>query len=243
MRKIYIYTPFTNNAISVQYHWSVMRLVRDLHHVAKFDLLELAPLVGTKRMRGVIEEVWLRPSDLAVARARAVRKFLKTDGTHLLFIDSDIEFLPLAVAGLMQADVDFVGAPYPRKTHDPNEPMAFYTGQDDEPLVVGENGLVEVHGVGLGLVLLSRKCLSMMCDHYFDELWFKDQDSGGDPTVSLFLPFINEERLQGTEDYSFAQRWRKMGGKVQLYCGPGTPVAHVGTCVYRRSEGDMLKAG
>lgn len=52
------------------------------------------------------------------------------------------------------------------------------------------------------------------------------------PTVALFQLLLRD-RVLHSEDYSFCNRWRDMGGKIHLYLGPGSPVHHHGSHVYR----------
>ena len=50
------------------------------------------------------------------ARNYLVDEFLRSDCTHLLFIDSDIHYDPRDVIALMALDKEVIGAPYPKKS-------------------------------------------------------------------------------------------------------------------------------
>jgi len=50
------------------------------------------------------------------ARNYLVDEFLRTDFTHMLFIDSDIHYNPQDVLALMALDKDIIGGPYPKKS-------------------------------------------------------------------------------------------------------------------------------
>ena len=50
------------------------------------------------------------------ARNYLVDEFLRTDFTHLLFLDSDIHFNPQDIIAMMALDKDVIGAPYPKKS-------------------------------------------------------------------------------------------------------------------------------
>ena len=50
------------------------------------------------------------------ARNYLVDEFLRTDYTHMMFIDSDIHFDPNDVIALLALDKDVIGGPYPKKS-------------------------------------------------------------------------------------------------------------------------------
>ena len=50
------------------------------------------------------------------ARNYLTDEFLRSDCTHMLFIDSDIHFNPQDVLALMALDKDVIGGPYPKKS-------------------------------------------------------------------------------------------------------------------------------
>jgi len=50
------------------------------------------------------------------ARNYLVDEFLRTDFTHLLFIDSDVCYNPQDVIALLALDKDVIGGPYPKKS-------------------------------------------------------------------------------------------------------------------------------
>jgi hypothetical protein len=115
-----------------------------------------------------------------------------------------------------------------------------------------EWGCVSVAGVGLGATMLTRKMLEQMtrvygppCDDNLHtksgDLTFLDQ-SDGKPTVCLFhrafgMQISPNDPDLPSEDYAFGLRWRKLGGRVMLYLGPGAPASHAGMHVYRGQPG------
>ena len=193
-----------------------------------------------------LHETRLQCSDIVLRRSQFVRHFLESDCTHLFFVDSDIEFAPQVLRGMLVADQHFVAAPYPMRDFlrwpdpvpgVPPEASAYrYALQtpDGEPLKVDHDGvpIAEVSRIGLGCALLSRTCLERMTKEY-EELTFLDGEGpGGVPTVALFQLMIRDGKLRG-EDQSFCQRWRDMGERVWMYLGPGSPVTHHGEHAYR----------
>jgi len=96
-----------------------------------------------------------------------------------------------------------------------------------------------ISAMGLGCALISRACLQKMtANAYRRGQAFDDRPHGASDTADLFgfLPGKPDETgdYRGfspllSEDFSFCKRWRDMGGKVQLYVGPGAPAVHVKT--------------
>lgn len=50
------------------------------------------------------------------ARNYLVDEFLRSDCTHLLFLDSDVHYNPQDILALIALDKDIIGAPYPKKS-------------------------------------------------------------------------------------------------------------------------------
>lgn len=210
-------------------------------------------------VRFALDRFNIRQTDLVRARSVFVRMFLEeTQATHLLFVDSDISFDTRLLLGMLQGGEDFVAAPYPRREGIDFERAraappglgeaaayryAFHPLERFEPR---PNGLVEVKHMPLGCTLLSRTCLSAMVERYRSELSFMDRTLGPTSpirTVALFQLLLEDGELM-SEDFSFCERWRRMGGKVWGYFGPGSPVTHHGEHAYRgRIEAFNLRHG
>jgi hypothetical protein len=129
------------------------------------------------------------------ARNRIVANFLKTDCTHLLFIDADIGFTAGDVDALTRGGFDVVGGVYPMKVIDwrrvadlvkagcdPGdlaERAGLYTAnatasdiQEGTVTVIRKNGrrYVEVQDVPTGFLLIKRAALVAYIDRYRDEI-------------------------------------------------------------------------
>jgi hypothetical protein len=168
--------------------------------------------------------------DLVRARSRAVRMALDACATHLLFWDADVVgSVGIALAGMLQQDRDVIAAAYPRK-HWPIDPV--HQGEY----------------LPMGFALIKARVLEQMWDAYYDELFFDDViEMQPVRTVALFqLVFIDRElprphRVLLSEDFSFCHRWLALGGELHLYDGPGSPLGHVGSIVYRGTREELLR--
>jgi hypothetical protein len=108
---------------------------------------------------------------------------------------------------------------------------------------------VPVEHIGFGFTLTSRACLEKMWNAYAPTLSFGDLVDGQPTwTVALFQLLLPPQQAHPpyaigsllSEDYSFCQRWRDIGGSVQMYVGPGSPLHHVGSSVFRGSPEGLI---
>lgn len=116
------------------------------------------------------------------ARNFCVQHFLKTDMTHLFFIDSDVVPPDDALEKLVAADKQFITGLYPSMRMDNNKNQAvkvynaFVYGDDGQggygliPIMDGEGGVVPIDRAGGGCLLISREVIEKV-----GEPWFKFQ--------------------------------------------------------------------
>ncbi len=227
MTKIFVATPSQDSLVHVAYHFS---LVHTLYaNICPF-VLPTAVYDG----------------DLVRVRSRYVADFLESDATHLLWADSDIEFAPAALIGMLAAGKDFVAAPYRKK----KEKREYAVRRDTahSPTVDPVTSTVRITGCGLGFALMTRKGLEIMVDHYRPALRFTDVDSHGAKrdTVALFQLVRGAPNQDGdvpllSEDLSFCSRWTDLDGEIYLYVGEGSPVTHHGSYRYVGDLNDLGK--
>lgn len=119
------------------------------------------------------------------ARNYLVDEFLRSDHTHLLFIDADIHYNPQDVLALMALDKDVIGGPYPKKSinwgnvaqaarsHPNMEPKelenlvgdyVFNVVKGTKQFTVTEP--LEVMEIGTGFMLVKREVFDKMKDAY-----------------------------------------------------------------------------
>jgi hypothetical protein len=194
------------------------------------------------------------------ARNYLVDEFLnRSDCTHLLFIDSDINFNPQDVIALLAFDKEVSGGPYPKKaikwksvktavTKNPNiEPdlLAQVTGDYVFNPVKGTAQFnvsepLEVLEIGTGFMMVKREVFPKF-EAAYPELKYRPDHVGQanfDGTRYIHAYFdtvidkVSERYL--SEDYMFCQWWRNIGGQIWL-C-PWMKTEHIGTFHFK---GDM----
>ena len=195
------------------------------------------------------------------ARNALTKGFLKSDATHLMFIDSDIKFRSSDVLAMLGADKDVICGIYPKKEINwntvkqamdagvPNDQLKAYTGSFVVNLVdykgevtvpIGEP--VEIFNGGTGFMMIRREVFEQLADKV--PMYYNDvADLGGqlgvrDEVKEYFATSIEPEtgRLL-SEDYHFCHIWRKSGG--QVFAAPWCQLAHIGSYAF---EGQLIPA-
>jgi len=119
------------------------------------------------------------------ARNYLVDEFLRSECTHMLFIDSDVHFNPQDVIALLALDKDVIGGPYPKKAINwPNVAHAARNHPDLKPQelenLVGDyvfnvvkgtqqfsvNEPLEVMEIGTGYMMIKRDVFRRMEEAY-----------------------------------------------------------------------------
>lgn len=196
------------------------------------------------------------------ARNYLVDEFLRSGMTHLLFIDSDIEFTADDVLALLILDKDVIGAPYPKKdinwknVKEAAKKMPESSDPRDLQAVVGDyvfnpvpgtksfsvSEPVEVMEIGTGYMLIKREVFTKFAEEY-PHLKYKPDHIGhvnfdGGRYIHAYFDTVIDPVTQRylSEDYMFCQYWRAIGGKV--FMCPWMKTSHTGTYTFR---GDIPK--
>ena len=195
------------------------------------------------------------------ARNYLVDEFLRTDFTHLLFLDADIHFNPQDIVAMLALDKEIIGAPYPKKAlnwhnialaarnHpnlDPKELEAvvgdyvFNVVKGTEKFQVSEP--LEVMEIGTGYMLVKREVFPKFAAAY-PELKYRPDHVGqanfdGTRYIHAYFDTVIDPQSERylSEDYMFCQYFRRIGGQVWL-C-PWVQTQHVGTYAF---TGNMAK--
>jgi hypothetical protein len=195
------------------------------------------------------------------ARNSLALTFLKTECTHLMFIDSDIRFRAEDVIHMIRADKDVLCGIYPKKEINwftvkaamdrgvPFDQLKSHTGSFVVNLVdyAGEVTVpmgmpVEIFNGGTGFMLIKREVFEKMGEvvpsYSNDVIDLSGMMKQSEPIKEFFTTSIEPgtNRLL-SEDYHFCRTWREMGGKV--YAAPWCQLAHIGTYAF---EGQLLQS-
>ena len=137
------------------------------------------------------------------ARNMIVDEFLKSDCTHLLFIDSDTIPPKSALYKLLEADKDIISAltPMIRADDENNTYKRVWNcvGFDDKH-VTPNQGIVPIKGAGSSCILIKRKVFDIISRPYY-RFTYQD-DNGKDCFIGEDIFFIIKAISKGVTPYA-----------------------------------------
>ena len=205
------------------------------------------------------------------ARNYCVDEFLRSDYTHLMFIDSDIGFDPNDVLSLAilaeEGNRDIVCGPYPKKTiawekikqavekgfgnENPavlenfGGDFVFNPLSDDKELRLDEP--IPVLEGGTGFMMITRNALKKFDQAYPELRYYPDHvrtaHFDGSRDIGMYFQALidPESKRYLSEDYMFCQYMRK-AGIITYYC-PWIKLTHTGSYVFGGSLLDLAQLG
>lgn len=224
---------------------------------AGFYTLSMLETQTVLRNAGIAFRYSFVMNEALITRARnwIVNEFLRSDCTHLLFIDADIRWRAEDVPTLISADKDVICGLYPTKEinwpqveaavrrgvtgHD----LRFYTAnfvvnvlhQEGGPRELPADQPFEVTAGGTGMMLIRREVFDKLKPHvptYRNNVMnLADQDAASQVIHEFFSTSI--EAGTGnllSEDYFFCDLWRRQGGRI--WAAPWMRLSHQGTYVF-----------
>ena len=164
------------------------------------------------------------------------------DATHLLFIDADMRFEPDLIRDMLLADVPLIGALYRKKRAE----LSWVGSPLDPPKEPTPDGLLEVEGIGCGIMLIRKDCITSMIEAGLVQIQTDLKGTGLRDLIEpygvkrLILAFdkvVTPEGRHLSEDFSFCWRHRKSGGKV--WAAIDHVVTHLGVMPFTGRYSDM----
>lgn len=221
-------------------------------------------LQGTLIRYGVEVRFSFLFNESLITRARnyLVDEFLRSDCSHLLFIDSDIHYNPQDVIALMALDKDVIGGPYPKKSMNWNNIALAARNKTDLPpseleslvgdfvfnVVKGTQQFsvtepLEVLEIGTGFMMVKREVFEKMAKQY-PMIHYKPDHVGqanfdGSRYIHAFFDTVIDSKDSitggGTDRYlSEDYMFCQMWRKMggQVYLCPWMKTQHIGTYAF-----------
>jgi len=240
-KSLYVATPMYGNQCNGAYMQSVMNLQR--------MCLEL----------NVPVEFYILFNESLVTRARnaCAHEFLRTDYTHMMFIDADIVFEPKDVLKMLAYDRDVMCGPYSKKsirwdrsmeahakgfinTFSDAKKIESFTGDFFFTPVPGNSVMslhepTEILEAGTGFMMIKRETFGQFSKTHPHLKYISDWNTAAwhnKEMTAFFDTVIDEETKRYlSEDYMFCRYARKAGLKVWL-C-PWVKLQHIGNYTYK----------
>lgn len=173
-------------------------------------------------------QVSFQTAGLSVFQARNILTagFLKTDCTHLVFVDSDIVFEPDDLEMLTSHSEELVAGLYAIKE---DGPLRWCVNTFDTPRRAQPSGLVEVQKAGTGFMCIARSVIEKLIREDGPAFEYKNEAPPFSKEHHLWRLEVHGGRLL-TEDWLFCKRWRDCGGKV--FVDTRINLGHVGPVVF-----------
>lgn len=221
-RKIYIAVPSTREGVRVETMRSII-----------------------EGMVSIVQEGWAASlgeslecfAPISLARNLAIARFLATDYDDLFFVDDDVAWQEGAMVKLLKQPVDVVAGVYPRRSEEISFPVRW---DHTKPEIWADpfTGLIEVEGVAAGFMRLTRAACLKMVEAYGSD-WYEQFGSPTGRAHALF-DFQRRDNIQYSEDYTFCQKWRDIGGKV--WVDPSITFMHMGQRAFSGNVGEWLRS-
>lgn len=185
------------------------------------------------------------------SRNYVVDEFLRSDFTHLMFVDTDLHFQPEHVIALLMLDKDVIGAPYPEKkginwntvVHmiksghcQENDLQRFAGDLVFDKHIDPSNVMMEVDVLKPGFMMVKRQVFDRL-QMVYPENYYRPDHIGitnfdGIRKIQMFFSVEIDPKTRKlmTEYEYFCQTWRNIGG--QIYMCPWMVLTHIGSYAF-----------
>jgi len=202
-------------------------------------MMSLFQLILALRQENIDATFYPITFESLISRGRnaAIAHFMSgEDNTHILFIDSDIEFKPSDVFALIQTNKDVVSSGYPQKWLNQSKMEHVFR---QEPVPESPLELCTNHSVHLapnnqeiadvmtarycttGFLLIKRNVIEKLMTAYPARQYENDIDGYMSANKEFFYDLFPVEINQSikkyeSEDYGFSRLWTQIGGEIHI---------------------------
>ena len=193
-------------------------------------------------------------------RNTMVNDFLKSDCTHMVFIDADIHFQPSHLFKMVESDVEIICGLYPKKEINfgalafaikknvPEDQLKYFTGEyvvnmigDAKEQLVPLDKPFEIKHGGTGFMVIKREVfekLSEVVPSYTNNIVDLSGNLAIEPIKEYFTTSIEPEtNVLMSEDYHFCRLARLNG--MSVWAAPWVQLGHMGSYMF---EGQLTPA-
>jgi hypothetical protein len=184
----------------------------------------------------------MKSSLVTQGRNLCVSAFMESNFSHLLFIDSDIDFQFESIMKMINADKEVISVPYPLKTFQwdklydlvknnkiksaeelSNRGYTYPFKVENNKDIKVDKGVIEVTHSPTGCMLIKRSVIERMIEAYPKMKIEQQTVINGELVTRPYLYnffdtlFEPETRIYLGEDFAFCKRWKDIGGKCHAY--------------------------
>ena len=175
------------------------------------------------------------------ARNYLTSVFLTTEYTHLLFIDSDVEFEPEAALRMLVAKKNVICTPYRIKAEAITKQLYTVEFKDPKAIMILAGGLVEIEAGPTGLMLIDRGVFERIIKNH-PELKLKNRAiyAPGESHEHYynFFSFDFKDGYSIGEDISFCRLAK--ANDFKLFANIESPTVHHGYYAWKGTFGDSM---
>lgn len=183
-----------------------------------FSTVKVFPDKGQRLTLATVES-----SMLCASREKLVTQALRGNATHVLFMDSDMNFPMDAAHRLLKWNKDFICAAYPTRS-EPALPVSC-DANGKKFSSKGKYGLQKIQHAGFGMCLINTECLKKLRPPLFLMDWIPSQLGG----IGGYCG----------EDVYFSQKMAEIGVDLYVDHDLSNQIGHVGFKEYTFDDVDM----
>ena len=197
-----------------------------------FTMMSLIQALSAVAQAGWTWHMHCQVGDGLIARCRnmLITEFFQTDCTDMFWLDDDVQFSPEDMLRVIDGREPFLAGVYRVKSPNIRFPANFHA-----ELKRQENGYAEAEHVPFGFVRTTRGMIERMIKELNPPTW----GESGKRHYELFGHEIHSDLYWG-EDYTFCNRWRRIGGKV--WVEPDVHLTHHGITGFQGKVADLIES-